>query len=99
MKTNTNEIVADCRLSQDAGRAGLGCGRGEEGGRDSTRILDVHDGKCVCELMSRADERQPGRTSGRMQGVVGPAGLEPATPCLEGRCSIHLSYGPVLKSV
>src|SRR6266850_3574016 len=25
---------------------------------------------------------------------IGPAGLEPATPCLEGRCSIHLSYGP-----
>ena len=24
---------------------------------------------------------------------IGPAGLEPATPCLEGRCSIHLSYG------
>jgi hypothetical protein len=22
-----------------------------------------------------------------------PAGLEPATPCLEGRCSIRLSYG------
>ena len=24
---------------------------------------------------------------------VRPAGLEPATPCLEGRCSIRLSYG------
>lgn len=23
---------------------------------------------------------------------VPPAGLEPATPCLEGRCSIQLSY-------
>src|SRR5215467_6674541 len=23
---------------------------------------------------------------------IGPAGLEPATPCLEGRCSIQLSY-------
>ena len=22
-----------------------------------------------------------------------PAGLEPAAPCLEGTCSIHLSYG------
>jgi enterochelin esterase-like enzyme len=26
--------------------------------------------------------------------LVGPAGLEPATTCLEGRCSIQLSYGP-----
>ena len=22
-------------------------------------------------------------------GLIGPAGLEPATPCLEGRCSIQ----------
>jgi hypothetical protein len=28
-----------------------------------------------------------------LKGVVRPAGLEPATLCLEGRCSIHLSYG------
>jgi hypothetical protein len=27
--------------------------------------------------------------------LVGAAGLEPATTCLEGRCSIHLSYAPV----
>src|SRR5258707_2970614 len=26
----------------------------------------------------------------------GPARFERATLCLEGRCSIHLSYGPVL---
>jgi hypothetical protein len=28
--------------------------------------------------------------------LVGAAGLEPATTCLEGRCSIHLSYAPAL---
>jgi hypothetical protein len=28
------------------------------------------------------------------ENVVGAAGLEPATLCLEGRCSIHLSYAP-----
>src|ERR1700734_2905148 len=29
-----------------------------------------------------------------LRGLVGAAGLEPATTCLEGRCSIHLSYAP-----
>lgn len=28
--------------------------------------------------------------------MVGPAGLEPATPDLEGRCSIQMSYEPAL---
>jgi hypothetical protein len=31
----------------------------------------------------------------RPTDMVGAAGLEPATLCLEGRCSIHLSYAPV----
>ena len=30
-----------------------------------------------------------------LQFLASPAGLEPATLCLEGRCSIHLSYGLV----
>ena len=29
----------------------------------------------------------------RVKRVARPAGLEPATPGLEGRCSIQLSYG------
>ena len=29
------------------------------------------------------------------KNMVGAAGLEPATTCLEGRCSIHLSYAPL----
>ena len=27
--------------------------------------------------------------------MEGPVGLEPTTPCLKGRCSNQLSYGPV----
>ena len=27
--------------------------------------------------------------------LEGPMGLEPMTPCLKGRCSNQLSYGPV----
>ncbi len=33
---------------------------------------------------------------GKRKKMVGAAGLEPATLCLEGRCSIHLSYAPML---
>ena len=28
--------------------------------------------------------------------MEGPVGLEPTTPCLKGRCSNQLSYGPKL---
>lgn len=28
--------------------------------------------------------------------LEGPLGLEPRTPCLKGRCSNRLSYGPVI---
>ena len=31
--------------------------------------------------------------------MVGAAGLEPATLCLEGRCSIHLSYAPMTSTI
>ena len=33
------------------------------------------------------------------ENVARPAGLEPAAPGLEGRCSLHLSYGRMLGNV
>ena len=36
--------------------------------------------------------------SNSLKTLVGAAGLEPATLCLEGRCSIRLSYAPAMDS-
>jgi hypothetical protein len=47
--------------------------------------------RCVDVLMSN----QTTKLIWRM--LVGAAGLEPATLCLEGRCSIHLSYAPAIQ--
>jgi hypothetical protein len=33
---------------------------------------------------------------GDINYMEGPPGLEPGTPCLKGRCSNQLSYGPVV---
>lgn len=43
-----------------------------------------------CFLFRKTAELRGGR-------LVGAAGIEPATPGLEIRCSIHLSYAPLAK--
>ncbi len=45
----------------------------------------------AAQLQSHLKFAKPGKWV--VPEVVRPAGLEPATLCLEGRCSIHLSYG------
>jgi hypothetical protein len=42
----------------------------------------------------RSEPRLPEFQGAICKEVVGAAGLEPATLCLEGRCSIQLSYAP-----
>jgi hypothetical protein len=54
----------------------------------------------VCSpLTLRSDRRGGNGTNGGVlwHNLVGPAGVEPATLGLEIRCSIRLSYGPVVQ--
>lgn len=47
----------------------------------------------VSSHMLKASQRKsPSKT--RTFSLEGPLGLEPRTPCLKGRCSNRLSYGP-----
>jgi DNA invertase Pin-like site-specific DNA recombinase len=43
----------------------------------------------------RYNMTQLNRKMNEIQFVEGPVGLEPTTPCLKGRCSNQLSYGPL----
>ena len=52
----------------------------------------AHQGSPACNN-SRQRVSKPSEKTNSLDETVPPAGLEPATPCLEGRCSIHLSYG------
>ena len=54
------------------------------------------------ELLSRAKRtactllQRNAPTKCECVSLEGPMGLEPMTPCLKGRCSNQLSYGPKL---
>ena len=52
----------------------------------------IHTSICVIDY-----PKQKTPTGSENVGVLcmeGPLGLEPRTPCLKGRCSNQLSYGP-----
>ena len=58
-----------------------------------SRLRKEHGAEDLYRLMDRANKWTEVR-----KGMVGEAGLEPTTPGLEGRCSIQLSYSPMLLS-
>jgi hypothetical protein len=70
--------------------------RALEGGIVTPKTLEIEG---LAERLQRnsgiasADYTVLARLPVRTRIVASPAGLEPATLCLEGRCSIHLSYG------
>ena len=79
--------AGDRKTEQDSrlGRVGFRAG----GGRVS------RSGHAGCGRAKGADPGQRGQPRGKRvrKRVARPAGFEPATTCLEGRCSVQLSYG------
>jgi integrase len=79
--------VTDEHFAKASGPTAQAAHRTAQSEANSTRQAateeQAEDGKCYTVSLSRqlSEERIP------------PARLERATPCLEGRCSIHLSYG------
>ena len=60
-------------------------------GRGEAQLGGLSRGLCTNHLTIEPTAGMAARKL--VKTVVRPAGLEPATLCLEGRCSIHLSYG------
>jgi hypothetical protein len=55
------------------------------------------DGKLRGQLVTIGHKYEKAKSFTLLKEMVRPAGLEPATLCLEGKCSIHLSYGRIEK--
>jgi hypothetical protein len=79
-----------------SGRAGGGSREDREGGEGGTEV--TKDGDENEEMGTDGETRRQARRGRRRHiisgtgGMARPAGFEPTTTCLEGRCSIQLSY-------
>ena len=62
---------------------------GKELAEDSSRAV------AACTWRSTRQKAEGMKDNVTLAEMVGPARFERATLCLEGRCSIQLSYGPV----
>ena len=60
------------------------------------RVPGIATGNPVQALSESQPRKKSYPIMDRTLFVEGPMGLEPMTPCLKGRCSNRLSYGPKL---
>ena len=93
--TTMPSVRADSkRMDGDEKRAVLG---GLEMRRKLQKVFQLvgsDRSQCAAELWRNSADRFV--TSQNLARKARPAGLEPATPGLEGRCSIQLSYGRIV---
>ena len=74
-------------------------GRGSDSGHDQKlkcKNFMLREG--LWAIAGNRLDRQHGTANKHLKSLAIPAGFEPATLCLEGRCSIQLSYGTEVTS-
>lgn len=62
-------------------------------------MSSLHRTHFVCLNLYQDSTKENTPTHVEVFSLEGPVGLEPTTPCLKGRCSNRLSYGPVIRQV